>query len=98
LIFTVFLINISWLCDRSWSSSFSLISIMYHNQFSNSYPCAPGLNGELSRSAHALMQHDSCYTDWFVQCTDGCIYKSCDITHVNLIRQFCQTFSQRNPI
>jgi len=56
-----FLINIAWVSHHSWVSSFSSICITYHEQFSKSRPCEPGLRGELCSWMHGGMQHDGCH-------------------------------------
>jgi len=52
------LINIARLPHLSSSSSFSVISMTYHKQFSKCQPSAPGLCRELCCWMHNQMQHD----------------------------------------
>jgi len=70
------------------SSSFSAISMTYHNEFPKSQPCEPGVYGELGSWMEESMQHDSHHSDKFVLSTDRSFYNWYDITHLNFVSKF----------
>jgi len=91
--FPQFLVNIAGLPHLSSSSIFSLISMMYHNQFQLSQPCAQGQCGELCRWMHRWMQHNGRHSDRFVLGMNRSSHNSFSITHLNLVCIFGHKFS-----
>jgi len=82
------LINIAWVSHHSWSSSFSLISMTYHKQFSKSWPCGPELSGELCSWMHGRMQHDGCHAYKFILHFDRSFNDLYDITYLKVVGKF----------
>lgn len=83
-----FLITIASLSYNSWYSSFSLISITYQKQLSKSWPCGPGLSGELCNSLHGWMHHNGCHAYRFVWRCDRSFYNLYDITYIQDVGTF----------
>jgi len=81
-------INIAWVSHHSRSSSFSSISVTYHKQNSTSWPCGPGLSGELCSWMCGGMQQDSCHAYRFILRFDRSFYDLYDTTYLKVVGKF----------
>lgn len=89
----LFLIDIAQLPHPFSSSSFSLLRMMYYNEFSQSWRPVSGLSRELGGVMHASMQHNSRHLSWFTVRIDRTFYDLFDIADFNYVGNFHFKFS-----
>jgi len=90
-----FFINIAPLPHFVLCSSFSLISMTYHKQFSKCSLCAPGLNAEWRSWMYGWMQHDGGHSYRFTLRIDRSFSDWYAISDSNFVSKFCLQFRLR---